>query len=193
MPRSTTSSSRNSIKQQPEQERVISDNASETSHETAEPALYSHEGSDEGSRCGRKRWFIAGILVLILVGIATALGLTLHEEKEAQQLTGTSSKNLRGSATTDLEDTSNAAASPSSTAGVSNSSAERPVQPGKKEWPELIGTKIEQAKSIIEQELPDLNVIVVQVGDFVALDYVTQRVWLWESEAGLVDRVPRVG
>jgi CCR4-NOT transcriptional regulation complex NOT5 subunit len=191
MPRSTTSSSRNSIKQQPEQERVISDNASETSHETAEPALYSHEGSDEGSRCGRKRWIIAGILVLVLVGIATALGLTLHEEKEAQQLTETSSKSLRGSATTDLEDTSIAQASPST--GVSSSRVESPVQPGKKEWPELIGTKIEQAKSIITQERPDLNVIVVQVGDFVTSDYDTQRVWLWESEAGLVDRLPRVG
>lgn len=192
MTRSTTSSSKNSITQQRKLEGVIADNASDTSHETAEPALNSHEGSDDGSRCGRKRWIIAGMLGLILVGIAIALGLTLHDEKAAQQLNETSSANLRGSTTPDLEETSNAEAD-SSTAGGNNFRAEEPLQPGKKDWPELVGTEIEQAKGIIMQERPDLNVIVVQAGDFVTSDYDTQRVWLWENEEGLVDRMPIVG
>ena len=194
MARSSTSSSKHSIKQQPDQDGgVIDDNASDTSHETAEHALFSHEGSDDGNYCGRKRWIIGGVLVMILVGIAVALGFTLHEGKHQLELTESSS-NLRGSGATYPEDTTQE----DTQADPSNGDDYRDIpetllQPGKTIWPELFGMEVKQAEAIIKQERPDLDVVEVGVDQFVTSDYDTQRVWLWTDENGLVGRTPRVG
>jgi len=181
-------------------EAPLSDGASDTSHETAEHALFTHDHG--GSNCGRKRWIFVGILVLMLAGIATALGVTLR--KEEQNSVGVEqSSNLRGSGASDVEDTfanDNSEVSDGENASTEQEQGdnfrdipERPEQPDKKSWPELKGMDVDEAKTIIQQERPDLNVIVVQVGDYVTFDYDTQRVWLWVNKDGLVDQMPKVG
>ena len=61
----------------------------------------------------------------------------------------------------------------------------------KTEWPELLGTPAEQAKSTIEQAGYKL-VQLVQAGQVVTMDYRQDRVRIWVKD-GSVFKVPRVG
>jgi len=175
---------------------IDDDNASETSQESEIPASHKPES---GGCCGRKRLLAGCFLLLILVGIAIALGVTLSRENDAVDEANGNLRGSNGGSSSNVEHSDNGqGGSQVGQSGGSNQGGkeipEQPlVQPNKMSWPELTGKPIENAKRTIEQQRPDLTVIVVPVGALVQFDYNKERVWLWEDEEGLVAELPRVG
>lgn len=68
------------------------------------------------------------------------------------------------------------------------------IDTGKSSWPELVGTRGEEAAARIEQENPRVDAIVVVDGrDIVITDARCDRVWVWVNFDGVVVRRPSVG
>ncbi|KAJ4836292.1 hypothetical protein Tsubulata_008022 [Turnera subulata] len=59
---------------------------------------------------------------------------------------------------------------------------------GKNSWPELVGTKGEEAAATIEKENPNVNAVIVLEGTPVTMDFRCDRVRVWVD--GTVVRVP---
>ncbi|MGW7412098.1 serine protease inhibitor [Streptomyces sp. NPDC054863] len=66
-------------------------------------------------------------------------------------------------------------------------------QGGKSEWPELVGKKSAHAKSVIEQERPDLTVTVIPYGAAVTMDLREDRVRIFENQRHRVSHTPVIG
>ncbi|XVE68858.1 hypothetical protein DITRI_Ditri09bG0103500 [Diplodiscus trichospermus] len=64
---------------------------------------------------------------------------------------------------------------------------------GKSSWPELLGTKGEEAAAIIERENPNVNAEIVLEGTFVNPVFLCTRVRVWVDTNGIVTRVPIIG
>ncbi|CAK9309881.1 unnamed protein product [Citrullus colocynthis] len=64
---------------------------------------------------------------------------------------------------------------------------------GKMAWPELVGTRSEEAKRRIEKENPYVDVAVIREGRVVTLDLRCDRVRVWVDRHGIVTRIPFVG
>ncbi|VVB02653.1 unnamed protein product [Arabis nemorensis] len=65
--------------------------------------------------------------------------------------------------------------------------------PGKNSWPELVGTKGEDAASVIERENSNVNAIVILDGTPVIQDFRCDRVWVRVNRYGIVAKVPNAG
>eukprot|EP00245_Coleochaete_scutata_P007484 TRINITY_DN22907_c0_g1_i1.p2 TRINITY_DN22907_c0_g1~~TRINITY_DN22907_c0_g1_i1.p2 ORF type:complete len:206 (-),score=45.83 TRINITY_DN22907_c0_g1_i1:366-956(-) len=64
----------------------------------------------------------------------------------------------------------------------------------KREWPELVGMRGEDAKAAVEQESPrGLKVYLVPHDAFVTMDYRTDRLRIYVDQKGVVSSVPRIG
>ncbi|CAM4889602.1 unnamed protein product [Rotaria socialis] len=63
----------------------------------------------------------------------------------------------------------------------------------KKEWPELVGKKGEEAVKIIKKETGFDNVLIVEQGSPITLDYRTDRVRVFVDANGIVVTVPKIG
>ena len=62
-----------------------------------------------------------------------------------------------------------------------------------KDWPELVGKTGEEAKEIIQQENPNLNIQVLPEGSPVTRDLRMDRVRIFVNENGQVTSPPRIG
>ncbi|XP_027183398.1 glu S.griseus protease inhibitor-like [Coffea eugenioides] len=63
----------------------------------------------------------------------------------------------------------------------------------KKSWPELVGAKGFAAASIIEEEDPHVQAILLEDGSPVTMDFRCDRVWVWVNQSRIVIRTPVVG
>lgn len=63
----------------------------------------------------------------------------------------------------------------------------------KNSWPELEGKTGEEAKRVIQEQYPYLNIYIVPENSPVIMDYRTDRVWVFINTDGIVTRTPRVG
>jgi hypothetical protein len=63
----------------------------------------------------------------------------------------------------------------------------------KASWPEVEGLPAEVAKQKIEDDRPDVQVILVPVGSAVTDDFNTKRVRVFFDKAGNVAEVPKIG
>ncbi|KAK1428967.1 hypothetical protein QVD17_17808 [Tagetes erecta] len=65
---------------------------------------------------------------------------------------------------------------------------------GKKtQWPELLGTKAEDAEKKIKEEMPRAKVHVISHDSFVTMDFVSTRVRLFVDSSQNVVKPPRIG
>jgi len=65
---------------------------------------------------------------------------------------------------------------------------------GKSIWPELLGKNVENAVNLIKTENSYLEVIKVQKGSMVTMDYRLDRVRVfYDVESNLVVEIPRIG
>ncbi|XWS07971.1 hypothetical protein CRYUN_Cryun41cG0036800 [Craigia yunnanensis] len=64
---------------------------------------------------------------------------------------------------------------------------------GKRSWPELLGTKGEEAAATIERENPNVDAEIVLEGTYVLQVFLCNRVWVWVDTNGIVTRVPTIG
>lgn len=64
---------------------------------------------------------------------------------------------------------------------------------GKSSWPELVGVNGKKAVTIIEKENPNVDAIIVMIGDIVTQDFRCDRVRVWVDKYGIVGQVPRIG
>lgn len=64
---------------------------------------------------------------------------------------------------------------------------------GKSSWPELVGRSGNEAERIIEYENPSVDAIIVDYGLVVSTDFRCDRVWIWVSKTGIVNRTPFIG
>jgi hypothetical protein len=55
------------------------------------------------------------------------------------------------------------------------------------------GVDARSALESIQQQRPELKVVLVPEGSMVTMDYREDRVRIWHDESGKVTRVPRVG
>mmetsp|Transcript_33929 Transcript_33929/g.87118 ORF Transcript_33929/g.87118 Transcript_33929/m.87118 type:complete len:121 (+) Transcript_33929:41-403(+) len=78
--------------------------------------------------------------------------------------------------------------------GVQDASVKNPSMGGSKDsWEECIGLSFEEAKAIILNESPGLNVVKVPQNAMVTMDYVITRVRVFVDDNGMVARTPRTG
>ena len=63
----------------------------------------------------------------------------------------------------------------------------------KTSWPEVEGLPAEVAKHKIQDDRPDVEVILVPVGSAVTDDFNTKRVRIFFNKAGNVAEVPKIG
>ncbi|KAE8727268.1 Subtilisin inhibitor 1 [Hibiscus syriacus] len=63
----------------------------------------------------------------------------------------------------------------------------------KMEWPELIGHTPEEAEKKIKEDMPRVQIQVVQANSFVTMDFNRGRVRLYLDPSGKVERPPRIG
>ncbi|CAF5208910.1 unnamed protein product, partial [Rotaria magnacalcarata] len=63
----------------------------------------------------------------------------------------------------------------------------------KKEWPELVGKKGEEAVKIIKKETGFDNVVIVKQESPITLDYRTDRVRVFVDANGIVVTTPTIG
>jgi len=63
----------------------------------------------------------------------------------------------------------------------------------KTSWPEVTGLPAEVAKDKIQDDRPDVEVILVPVGSAVTDDFNTKRVRVFFNKAGNVAEVPKIG
>ncbi|XWS07972.1 hypothetical protein CRYUN_Cryun41cG0036900 [Craigia yunnanensis] len=64
---------------------------------------------------------------------------------------------------------------------------------GKSSWPELLGTKGEEAAATIERENPNVDAEIVLEGSFVLPVILCNKVRVWVDTNGIVTRVPVIG
>ncbi|KAL6192112.1 hypothetical protein ACLB2K_038499 [Fragaria x ananassa] len=60
-------------------------------------------------------------------------------------------------------------------------------------WPELVGTKGEEAAATIVKENPSVKAHTVNEGSFVTCDMRRDRVRVWIDERGIVTKAPKIG
>ncbi|EOA14315.1 hypothetical protein CARUB_v10027484mg [Capsella rubella] len=65
--------------------------------------------------------------------------------------------------------------------------------PGKSSWPELIGTRGEYAKEVIERENPKMGAVIILDGTAVPEIFICSRVYVWVNDLGVVVQVPTIG
>lgn len=63
----------------------------------------------------------------------------------------------------------------------------------KDSWPELVGKNGEEAKAIIEKQLPAATVQVVPNTGMMTMDYRIDRVRVFVDDKGIIAREPRIG
>ncbi|TYH22294.1 hypothetical protein ES288_A04G116200v1 [Gossypium darwinii] len=63
----------------------------------------------------------------------------------------------------------------------------------KGEWPELVGLTPEEAERKIKEDMPRVQIQVVQANCFVTMDFNHGRVQLYLDPSGKVERPPRIG
>lgn len=63
----------------------------------------------------------------------------------------------------------------------------------KMEWPELVGLTPEEAERKIKEDMPRVQIQVVQANCFVTMDFNHGRVRLYLDPPGKVERPPRIG
>lgn len=63
----------------------------------------------------------------------------------------------------------------------------------KSSWPELVGTKGEEAAATIIRENPSVKAHTVNEGSFVTFDLRRDRVRVWIDEHGVVTKAPKIG
>lgn len=64
---------------------------------------------------------------------------------------------------------------------------------GRKTWPELVGIAGEEAERRIKEQIPGVTVHKIPQGNFVTMDFRTNRVRIFVDSAGNVARPPQVG
>jgi hypothetical protein len=67
------------------------------------------------------------------------------------------------------------------------------IDPTRKAWPELVGMDAEQAKQIIEDDEPDLDVFILSPDSYVGMEYKQNRVWIRTDSDGTVKNTPMIG
>ncbi|PIA41909.1 hypothetical protein AQUCO_02100029v1 [Aquilegia coerulea] len=67
--------------------------------------------------------------------------------------------------------------------------------PGKQSWPELVGMKAMEAKSIIEEDNPNVTVVIATTELYRVPDLCCNIVWIYvdDLQNGVITSVPRVG
>ncbi|MBA0726576.1 hypothetical protein Golax_002397 [Gossypium laxum] len=63
----------------------------------------------------------------------------------------------------------------------------------KMEWPQLVGLTPEEAERKIKEDMPRVQIQVVQANCFVTMDFNHGRVRLYLDPSGKVERPPRIG
>ncbi|XWS59852.1 hypothetical protein CRYUN_Cryun08bG0157500 [Craigia yunnanensis] len=63
----------------------------------------------------------------------------------------------------------------------------------KMEWPELVGLIPEEAERKIKEDMPRVQIQVVEANSFVTMDFNQGRVRLYVDPSGKVQRPPRIG
>ena len=63
----------------------------------------------------------------------------------------------------------------------------------KMEWPELVGLTPEEAERKIKEDMPRVQIQVVEANSFVTMDFNQGRVRLYLDPSGKVQRPPRIG
>ncbi|KAE8687002.1 Subtilisin inhibitor 1 [Hibiscus syriacus] len=63
----------------------------------------------------------------------------------------------------------------------------------KMDWPELVGFTHDEAEKKIKEDVPRVQIQVVQANSFVTMDFNQGRVRLYLDASGKVDRPPRIG
>lgn len=63
---------------------------------------------------------------------------------------------------------------------------------GKSSWPELVGTKGEEAVATIMKENPSLKAHTINQGSFITMDHRRDRVRVWIDEQGVVTAAPKI-
>ncbi|XVE96916.1 hypothetical protein REPUB_Repub02eG0265100 [Reevesia pubescens] len=63
----------------------------------------------------------------------------------------------------------------------------------KMEWPELVGLTPEEAEKKIKEDMPRVQIQVVQANSFVTMEFNQGRVRLYLDPSGKVQRPPRIG
>ncbi|KAK8561759.1 hypothetical protein V6N12_048819 [Hibiscus sabdariffa] len=63
----------------------------------------------------------------------------------------------------------------------------------KMEWPELVGLAPDEAEKKIKEDMPTVQIQVVQPNNFVTMDFNRRRVRLYLDPSGKVGRPPRIG
>ncbi|KAL1191319.1 Inhibitor of trypsin and hageman factor [Cardamine amara subsp. amara] len=62
--------------------------------------------------------------------------------------------------------------------------------PGKSSWPELMGTKGEYAKEVIERENPKMKAVIILQGTGIPEIFICARVLVWVNDYGIVVQIP---
>ncbi|ESQ44674.1 hypothetical protein EUTSA_v10003305mg [Eutrema salsugineum] len=65
--------------------------------------------------------------------------------------------------------------------------------PGKSSWPELMGTKGEYAKEVIERENPKMKADIILDGTAIPEIFICSRVIVWVNDCGIVVQIPNIG
>ncbi|XP_015583198.1 subtilisin inhibitor CLSI-I [Ricinus communis] len=65
--------------------------------------------------------------------------------------------------------------------------------PARKTWPDLVGVMAEEAERKIKEDMPGVEVQVVQPNCFITMDFREGRVRLFIDSSGKVARPPRIG
>ncbi|XP_022747514.1 subtilisin inhibitor CLSI-I-like [Durio zibethinus] len=63
----------------------------------------------------------------------------------------------------------------------------------KMEWPELVGLTPEEAEKKIKEDMPRVQIQVVEANSFVTMDFNQGRVRLYLDPSGKVQRPPKIG
>ncbi|KAL1191317.1 Glu S.griseus protease inhibitor [Cardamine amara subsp. amara] len=61
---------------------------------------------------------------------------------------------------------------------------------GKSSWPELMGTKGEYAKEVIERENPKMKAVIILQGTIMLAVIIPTRVIVWVNDCGIVVVTP---
>ncbi|KAL6865327.1 hypothetical protein ACP4OV_016478 [Aristida adscensionis] len=78
----------------------------------------------------------------------------------------------------------------SDTVGISESGRK---MSGKTAWPEVVGLPSDAATAMIEDDRPDVQVVVLPTASFVTTDFNSNRVRVFVDKLGNVARVPKIG
>ncbi|XP_022748178.1 subtilisin inhibitor 1-like [Durio zibethinus] len=63
----------------------------------------------------------------------------------------------------------------------------------KMEWPELVGLTREEAEKKVKEDMPRVQIQVVEANPFVTMDFNQGRIRLYLDSSGKVQRPPRIG